>query len=154
MHYSKQNTTDSTSVNASLALLGHQTSHSLQSLCFIPCNAIYYFITPLLNIWLLMPVARVGSCIFNPRQESWNTAVIIFLIIFFFLNSRCSSKSLLQFAPEHQSTLYTRLVPEVPNLTYNWQLLSVKNYYGRKYPAYKAWGEHNSLNKPNFTMLN
>ena len=32
MHYSKQNSTESTSVNAALASLGQQTSHSLQSL--------------------------------------------------------------------------------------------------------------------------
>ena len=36
MHYSKQNTTDSTSVNAALASFGQQTSLSLQLLCFIP----------------------------------------------------------------------------------------------------------------------
>ena len=37
MHYSKQITIGSTSVNAVLDSLGQQTSHSLQSLCFIPC---------------------------------------------------------------------------------------------------------------------
>ena len=43
MPYSKQNTADATRVIAALASLGLQTSHSLQSLCFVPCNAIYYF---------------------------------------------------------------------------------------------------------------
>ena len=37
------NTALATRVNAALASLGQQTSHSLQSLCFIPCNATYYF---------------------------------------------------------------------------------------------------------------
>ena len=32
------------SVNAALASLGQQTSHSLQSLCFNPRNVIVYFI--------------------------------------------------------------------------------------------------------------
>ena len=31
------------SVNAALAALGQQTSHSLQSLCFIPRNVIVYY---------------------------------------------------------------------------------------------------------------
>ena len=44
MHQSKQNTMDSMSVNAALASLGQQTSHSLQSLCFIPRNVIVYCI--------------------------------------------------------------------------------------------------------------
>ena len=46
IHYSKQNKTDSTSVNAYLTSLGQQTSHSSQSLCFIPSNAIYYYVPP------------------------------------------------------------------------------------------------------------
>ena len=45
MHYSKQNTADATRVTAALASPGQQTSHPSQSLCFVPCNAIYYFIT-------------------------------------------------------------------------------------------------------------
>ena len=40
---SKQNATDSMSMIAALAWLGQQTSHSLQSLCLISCNAIYYY---------------------------------------------------------------------------------------------------------------
>ena len=35
---------DSMSVNAALSSLGHQTSHSLQSLCIIPRNVIVYCI--------------------------------------------------------------------------------------------------------------
>ena len=42
MHYSKQNIMDSMIVNAALASLVQQTSHSLQSLCFIPRNVIVY----------------------------------------------------------------------------------------------------------------
>ena len=37
------NTALATRVNAALASLGQQTSRSLQLLCFIPCNATYYF---------------------------------------------------------------------------------------------------------------
>ena len=32
----------------------------------------------------------------------------------------------------------TRVVPEVPNLTYRWRLLFEKNYCGGKYQLYKA----------------
>ena len=43
IHYSKQNTAIAMSVKfAALVSLGQQTSHSLQSLCFAPCNVIYY----------------------------------------------------------------------------------------------------------------
>ena len=41
IHYSKQNTANATRVTADLASLGQQTSHSLQLLCFVPCNVIY-----------------------------------------------------------------------------------------------------------------
>ena len=42
IHYSKQNTAKAIRVIEALASLGQQTSHSLQSLCFAPCNVIYY----------------------------------------------------------------------------------------------------------------
>ena len=42
IHYSEQNTAKAIRVIAALASLGQQTSHSLQSLCFAPCNVIYY----------------------------------------------------------------------------------------------------------------
>ena len=41
IHYSKQNTANATRVIAALASLEPQTSHSLQLLCFAPCNVIY-----------------------------------------------------------------------------------------------------------------
>ena len=44
IHYSKQKTAKAIRVIATLASLGQQTSHSLQSLCFAPCNVIYYFL--------------------------------------------------------------------------------------------------------------
>ena len=50
MDYSKQNTTDSTSMNTALISLGQQTSHSLQSLCFVPSNAMYYYMFEM-KIW-------------------------------------------------------------------------------------------------------
>ena len=52
-HHSEQNTMDSMNANATLASLGQQTSHPLQSLCFIPCNALYYFSS---NTFMTNPV--------------------------------------------------------------------------------------------------
>ena len=43
INYSKQNTAKAIRVIVALASLGQQTLHSLQSLCFAPCNVIYYF---------------------------------------------------------------------------------------------------------------
>ena len=70
IHYSKQNTAKAIRVIAALAPLGQQTSHSLQSLCFAPCNVIYYFIAPLLKIRFSVPVKRDETVIFNPRGET------------------------------------------------------------------------------------
>ena len=66
MHYSKQNTADATRVTAAFVSLGQQTSHSLQSLCFVPCNAIFYFIATLLRICLDVIVEQVETVIFYP----------------------------------------------------------------------------------------
>ena len=70
IHYSKQNTAKAIHVTAALASLGQQTLHSLQSLCFAPCNIIYYFIAPLLKIRFSVPVKRDETAIFNPRGET------------------------------------------------------------------------------------
>ena len=66
IHYSKQNTAKAIRVIAALASLGQQTSHSLQSLCFAPCNVIYYFIATVLRIWFSVPVKWDESAVCNP----------------------------------------------------------------------------------------
>ena len=43
MHYSKQNTANAARVTAALASFRQQLHTRLQSLCFVPCNAIYYW---------------------------------------------------------------------------------------------------------------
>ena len=63
MHDLKQSTTDSTRVNAALAFLGEQTSHQLQSLCFIPCNAIY----PSLKLDTTQHWASIGKNVAEDR---------------------------------------------------------------------------------------
>ena len=73
MHYSKRNTADATGMNVALASLGQQTSLSLQSLCFVPCNAIYYFISPLLKIRFSVPVERGETRCYNPRVSPRST---------------------------------------------------------------------------------
>ena len=43
-----------------------KNSYSLKSMCFIHCNAIYYFIATLLKSWYDVSLERVEATIFNP----------------------------------------------------------------------------------------
>ena len=70
IHYSKQNTANATRVAAALASLGQKLHTRLQSLCFAPCNVIYYFIAPLLKIRFSVPAKRDETTILNPKGET------------------------------------------------------------------------------------